>query len=176
MTEKGEILVSNKKSMIKKYTIRKIKPGDNAKLAIIIRKVLTEFGGNRPGTAYYDYDTEHMYEAYQDKGKVYYVVELNGKLVGGSGIKQLAGEDKSICELQKLYILEETRGLGIGKALVDKCLLFAKEVGYKKCYLETFPNMTAAINLYKKFNFKNLDKPFGNTGHNGCDVWMMHDL
>ncbi len=161
---------------MKNYLIRKIKAEDNAALAKIIRKVLTEFGGNRPGTAYYDYDTDHMYEAYQGTGEVYYVVELNGKLAGGSGIKQLAGEDKAICELQKLYILEETRGLGIGKALVDKCIQFAKDAGYQKCYLETFPNMTAAINLYKNFNFKNLNTPLGNTGHGGCDVWLMRDL
>jgi putative acetyltransferase len=161
---------------MKNYLIRKIKPEDNSLIAKIIRKVLTEFGGNRPGTAYYDYDTDHMYEAYQGAGEVYYVVELNGKLAGGSGIKQLAGEDKVICELQKLYILEETRGLGIGKALVDKCIQFAKDAGYQKCYLETFPNMTAAISLYKNFHFKNLDKPLGNTGHGGCDVWLMRDL
>ncbi|MCF6239813.1 MAG: GNAT family N-acetyltransferase [Bacteroidales bacterium] len=161
---------------MKNYLIRKIKPEDNALLAKIIREVLTEFGGNRPGTAYYDYDTDHMYEAYQGEGEIYYVVELDGKLVGGSGIKQLAGEDKSICELQKLYILETTRGLGIGKALVEKCIGFAQKAGYQKCYLETFPNMTAAINLYKKFDFKNLDAPLGNTGHGGCDVWLMRDL
>jgi putative acetyltransferase len=159
-----------------KYSIRKIKKTDNKALAAIIRTVLTEFGGNRPGTAYYDYDTEHMFEAYQGKKEAYYVVELNGKVVGGSGIKQLSGKDKSICELQKLYILEETRGLGIGKALVDECIKFAKNAGYKKCYLETFPNMTAAINLYKKFDFKNLDAPLGNTGHGGCDVWLMRIL
>lgn len=161
---------------MKKYLIRKIKPEDNKALAKVIRTVLTEFGGNRPGTAYYDYDTDHMFEAYQAKGEIYYIVEIDGVVAGGSGIKQLAGEDKSICELQKLYILSETRGLGIGKALVDQCLQFAKNAGYKKCYLETFPNMRAAINLYKKFNFKNLDAPMGNTGHNGCDVWLMKNL
>ncbi|MEN8118771.1 MAG: GNAT family N-acetyltransferase [Bacteroidota bacterium] len=156
--------------------IRKVVPNDNKRLATIIREVLTEFGGNRPNTAYFDYDTDHMFEAYQDKNEVYFVAEVDGKLVGGSGIKLLAGNSGEICELQKLYINSDIRGLGIGKTLVEKCLEFAKNAGYKKCYLETFPNMDAAISLYKKFSFTPLDKPIGDTGHGGCDVWMIKDL
>ncbi len=156
--------------------IRKIESEDNKRLAIIIRKVLTEFGGNRKGTAYYDYDTDFMFEAYQAESEVYFVAEVNGKLVGGSGIKTLAGNNGEICELQKLYINSDIRGLGIGKALVEKCLEFAKEACFEKCYLETFPNMDAATSLYRKFGFKHLDKPIGDTGHGGCDVWMMKSL
>ena len=161
---------------MKKIEIRNIKKSDNEGLAIVIREVLTEFGGNRPNTAYSDYDTDYMFEAYQGKNEVYFVAEVNGKLVGGSGIKLLAGNSGEICELQKLYINSNIRGLGIGKSLVQKCLGFAKNAGFEKCYLETFPNMGAAISLYKKFGFSKLDKPIGNTGHGGCDVWMMKDL
>ena len=156
--------------------IRKIKPEDNKRLAEIIREVLTEFGGNRPGTAYSDYDTEHMFEAYQGDKEIYFVAEVDGKLVGGSGIKLLAGNKNNVCELQKLYINSNIRGLGIRKSLVQKCLDFAQESAYDKCYLETFPNMDAAISLYKKFGFKNLDEPLGDTGHGGCDIWLMKDL
>ncbi len=156
--------------------IRKVVSNDNKRLAIIIREVLAEFGGNRPNTAYSDYDTDHMFEAYQAEGEIYFVAELDGKLVGGSGIKLLTGDSGEICELQKLYINSDIRGLGIGKSLVEKCLEFAKNSGYKKCYLETFPNMDAAISLYKKFGFKHLDKPIGDTGHGGCDVWLIKNL
>ncbi len=161
---------------MQKINIRKIQKKDNPELAKIIRNVLTEFGGNRKGTAYYDYDTDYMFEAYQGEKEVYFVVEVDGKLVGGSGIKLLAGNKDNVCELQKLYINSNIRGLGIGKALVQKCIEFAEKSAYDKCYLETFPNMNAAISLYKKFGFKNLDKPLGNTGHGGCDVWLMRGL
>jgi len=161
---------------MQKIEIRKILETDNKDLAIIIRNVLTEFGGNRPGTAYYDYDTDYMFEAYQGKNEVYFVAEVDGVLIGGSGIKILAGNNDEICELQKLYINSDIRGLGIGKALVKKCLDFAKKAGYKKCYLETFPNMDAAINLYKKFGFYHLNKPIGDTGHGGCDVWLIKEF
>lgn len=161
---------------MKDIAIRTIKPTDNKRLAEIIREVLTEFGGNRKGTAYYDFDTDYMFDAYQGKKEVYYVTEVDGELVGGSGIKLLTGNKDNVCELQKLYISSKVRGLGIGKNLMQKCLGFAQKSAYDKCYLETFSNMDAAIGLYKKFGFKNLDKPLGDTGHGGCDVWLMKDL
>lgn len=162
--------------MQKSVVIRKIEITDNESIANVIRIVLTEFGGNRPGTAYYDYDTDHMFEAYQGEREIYFVAIANGELIGGSGIKQLAGEDQYICELQKLYLNSSARGLGIGKQLVEKCIEFARNTGYKKCYLETFPNMQAAISLYKKLGFYNLDAPIGDTGHGGCDVWLLKNL
>ena len=156
--------------------IRKVQIADNKELAEIIRAVLKEFDGDKPGTAYFDYDTDHMFEAYQAEKEIYLVAEHNNKLIGGCGIKKLAGNYPEICELQKLYLSLAARGLGVGKALVEKCISFAKESKYKKCYLETFPNMDAAISLYKKYGFYNLDKPIGDTGHNGCDVWLIKDL
>jgi putative acetyltransferase len=156
--------------------VRKIQFEDNSLIANIIRNVLLEFGGNKPGTAYHDYDTDHMFEAYQAINEVYYVAQIDGKVIGGCGIKALKGNNPEICELQKLYILSTTRGLGIGKTLVEKCLEFAIQSGYKKCYLETFPTMVAAFDLYVKFGFKRLKAPLGATGHCGCDVWMAKDL
>jgi len=156
--------------------IRQAILSDNKEIANIIREVLIEFGGNRPGTAYYDLDTDNIFEAYQEAGQIYYVAELDHKIIGGCGIKQLTGNNIEICELQKLYLLVEARGFGIGKLLLEKCLEFAKNALYKKCYLETFPNMHSAINLYLKYGFFKLNSPMGNTGHNGCDVWMIKDL
>ncbi len=158
------------------FFIRPVLSSDNEQIANIIRTVLIEFGGNKPGTAYYDYDTDHIYEAYQKPGQVYYVAEQNGRLIGGCGIKPLESSNSEICELQKLYIYSNARGLGIGKLMLEKCLEFACDNFYKKCYLETFPNMQAAISLYQKYGFYKLDRPMGNTGHCGCDVWMIKDL
>jgi putative acetyltransferase len=156
--------------------IREISPSDNELIAEIIRTVLMEYGGNKPGTAFYDYDTDHMFEAYCNEGQIYYVAILNDQLIGGCGIKQLKSSGNEICELQKLYLLSESRKLGIGKLLLEKCIDFAKNSDYKQCYLETFPSMDTAINLYKKYGFNFLCSPIGNTGHNGCDVWMVKDL
>jgi putative acetyltransferase len=75
-----------------------------------------------------------------------------------------------------MYLLPESRGLGIGRILIEKCLAFAKEAGYKRIYLETLPELKKAIHVYEKFNFTYLPQPLGNTGHFGCDVWMIREL
>ncbi len=159
-----------------KVTLRKIRPEDNERMCYIIRTVLEEFGGKKQGTAYYDYDTEHMFEAYSGNCEAYFVVEVDNLVVGGGGIKHLAGTDENIAELQKFYILPEYRGYGFGKALMKACLKFAHQCGYEAVYLETFENMQAAQGLYRKFGFEYLDRPLGGTGHSACPVWMLKKI
>lgn len=154
---------------------REIIKSDNESISKIIKFVLTELNANKKGTAYYDKETDAMYQAYQTKKSVYYIALINNKIVGGCGIHQLKDAENTICELQKMYILSEARGLKIGKILLEKCLTFAI-THYEKCYLETFPQMKSAINLYKKNNFKLISKSLGNTAHTACNVWLLKDL
>lgn len=162
--------------MNEKVEIREIKKSDNQKISFIIKSVLTELKSNKKGTAYYDKETDAMYEAYQNDKSVYYVVLLNDKIIGGCGINPLKDGDKNICELQKMYMLPQARGKRIGKLLLQKSLNFAIKSDYKKCYLETFPNMKSAMLLYYKNGFKQLDKSLGNTSHYSCNVWMLKNL
>lgn len=156
--------------------IRIIQKEDNRFLSKIIKSTLEEFDAAIEGTAYTDKETDYMFEAYIDERSVYYVALFNGEIVAGCGINQLQSEDKSICELQKMYMLPKARGKKIGKKLLNKCLDFAKTAGFRQCYLETFPNMHAAIALYKKKGFYNINHSLGNTCHYSCNVWMIKDL
>ncbi|WP_088324879.1 GNAT family N-acetyltransferase [Polaribacter tangerinus] len=158
------------------FIIREIKPSDNKALSEVIRSVILEMGAPKIGTAYEDQATDKMFETYQGKNKCYFVLEHQNKVVGGAGIAQLDGEDKNICELQKMYFLPIARGRGLGTELINKCLQEAKKFGFKSCYLETLPFMTDAVKLYKKNGFLNLDNPMGNTGHYSCNVWMIKKL
>jgi putative acetyltransferase len=162
--------------MNEKVEIREIKKSDNQMISFIIKSVLTELKSNKRGTAFYDKETDAMFEAYQATNSIYYVALLNGELIAGCGINSLKDGDKTICELQKMYMLPQARGRKIGKKLLLKCLDFATEANYEKCYLETFPNMKAAISLYQKNGFKLIDKSLGNTCHYSCDVWMLKEL
>lgn len=158
------------------FIIREIKPTDNLEIAQVIRAVFNELNVPKVGTAYEDEATDKMFENFNKPTSVYLVVEHKNKIVGGAGIAQLDNFDGNICELQKMYFAPITRGKGIGKKLINKCLEKAKSFGFEKCYLETMPYMHAAKVLYAKKGFENLDKPMGNTGHYSCTVWMIKNL
>ena len=158
------------------YTIRKIEPKDNLKIASVIRNIFEELDAPKVGTAYADPHLNTLYEVYQAENEIYFVVEEDGIILGGCGIGNLIDAEFKICELQKMYLAKEARGKGIAKELMQKCLAFAKQVGYDKCYIETLPFMKDAQKLYVKSGFAYIDAPLGSTGHNACDVFMIKDL
>ena len=156
--------------------IRPINESDNKHIAIILREVLIEMNIPRKGSAYEDPEIDNMYESYQSNRSIYFVVEEKNKILGGAGINQLKNGDVNICELQKMYFHKSLRSRGIGDKMIELCLEFALESNYKKCYIETMPNMVNAQKLYIKKGFKYIDKPLGNTGHTACPVWMLKNL
>ena len=158
------------------YTIRKIEPKDNLKIASVIRNIFEELDAPKVGTAYADPPLNTLFEVYQAENEIYFVVEEDGIILGGCGIGNLMDAEFKICELQKMYLAKEARGKGIAKELMQKCLAFAKQAGYDKCYIETLPFMKDAQKLYVKSGFAYIDAPLGSTGHNACDVFMIKDL
>ncbi|MEO4004558.1 GNAT family N-acetyltransferase [Flavobacterium sp. CAU 1735] len=156
--------------------IRAIKKSDNATVAALIRNVLVEHDVPKVGTAYADTALDCMFETYAVPRSVYFVALVNGKIIGTAGIAPLANGSAAICELQKMYFLPKSRGLGLGAAMMEKCLEQAKALGFAQCYLETLPNMEAARKLYERTGFYYLDTPLGNTGHSSCPIWMIKDL
>lgn len=156
--------------------IREIQQIDNQTIADVIRNVFISDNYPKTGTAFEDPQLDCMFETYQKTKSAYFVIEIDGKIVGGAGISQLQSSDDSICELQKMYFLEEARGKGLGLQMIQICLNKAKELGYQKCYLETLPEMKNAQKLYQKVGFNYIDTPLGSTGHTSCPVWMIKVL
>ncbi|MEE1964053.1 GNAT family N-acetyltransferase [Allomuricauda taeanensis] len=156
--------------------IREISPEDNEQVAKVIRKVLEDMGVPKVGTAYADKALDDMYAEYDVPRATYFVVEHDGKIIGCAGIAPLQNYAGNVCELQKMYFLEEARGKGIGSEMMQVCLQRAKEFGFDECYLETMPYMAAAQKLYIKNGFEYIDAPLGNTGHYSCPVWMLKKL
>jgi putative acetyltransferase len=157
--------------------IRTIRKEDNAALARIIRTTLEEYGANHPGTVYYDPTTDALYELFHSTpGSVYYVAEKNGEIVGGGGIFPSPGLPQDTCELVKMYLLPPVRGIGLGRKIIEACITFANESGYKNIYIETMPELKQAMKTYEKFGFSYLDGPMGETGHFGCELWMLKKL
>jgi putative acetyltransferase len=156
--------------------IRTIQRGDNAALAKVIKDTMKEFGVNRPNTVYDDPTTHALFELFQKERSVYNVAEVNNEIAGGGGIYPTDGLPTDTCELVKMYLLPQARGIGLGRMLIEKCLQQAKEWGYKKVYLESMPELRQALKVYEKFGFQYLKGPMGNSGHTGCALWMLKSL
>ncbi|MBX7170627.1 MAG: GNAT family N-acetyltransferase [Pyrinomonadaceae bacterium] len=157
-------------------SIRNIEKEDNQAIAKIIRNTLEEFDSAVPGTVYFDASTDHLFELFQHDRSVYFVAFVDEKLVGGSGIFPTDGLPPKVCELVKLYLSPEARGIGLGIRLIQKCFETAKEMGYEKIYLETREKMKMAVPLYEKLGFAYLEKPLANSGHHSTNIWMIKDL
>jgi len=84
------------------------------------------------------------------KGVMIIVYTDKEKAIGCFGIRAFEGV---ICELKRMYLKKEYRGLGLGKELLAKSIELGKALGYKKMRLDTLPSMQAAIGLYKSMGF-----------------------
>ena len=158
------------------WIIRQIINSDNKELENVLRSVMIEFKVPKKGTALSDPELKKMSVAYEKSKSIYFVIEKNGKIFGGAGISQLKNSDENICELQKMYFLNNARGIGLGKKMIKRCIENARKYKYDMCYIETMYNMKSAQKLYLSEGFSYINKPKGNTGHSSCPVWMIKYL
>jgi putative acetyltransferase len=157
--------------------IRLIVPGDDEAMSAIIRQIMTEFGAVGNGMSIGDTEVDRMSAAYQGERSVFFVAVKGVALQGGAGICHLVGcDDADVCELRKMYVLPQGRGIGLGRKLMDRCLDAARDMGYRRIYLETLDNMIHARHLFDKYGFRYLEAPMGETGHHGCTKWAIRDL
>lgn len=156
--------------------IRPIARKDNAAVAKVVRAVLSEFGCTAQGFAIHDPEVDAMFEAYSKPRSAYFVIDADGKVVGGGGLAPLKGAGKHTCELQKFYILADWRGHGYGRQLLEESLGAARAFGFKRAYIETTAQMNHAAALYRHAGFAPITGPLGDTGHFACDRWYVKDL
>ncbi|MCM3691034.1 GNAT family N-acetyltransferase [Neobacillus niacini] len=155
--------------------IREIKKEDNTKVKGIIQNSLKSLGLAIPGTAYFDPQLNDLHHYYTNLTHAnYWVVEVEGEVVGGIGIAPF-NEHEKVCELQKLYLSPKTQGQGLGKKLMETALSFASK-HYTKCYLETTLDLKTACKLYEKFGFTLLNGPLPGSDHSAMNAWYLKDL
>ena len=157
-------------------TIRKIQETDNAELATIIRSCFHDFEVETEGTVYVDPTTDDLFDLFKKEKSALFVAEMDGKLCGCCGIFPTEGLPENCAELVKFYLHKDFRGTGIGRKLMEKSIRFAGEMGYKSIYIESLPEFSTAVSIYEKQGFEYLEKPLGNSGHSGCNLWMLKQL
>lgn len=156
--------------------IRPIRAADNPEVARIIRHVMTEFGAVGKDYSIADPEVDMMFEAYPAPGAAFFVVERAGRILGCGGMGPLSQGPPNVCELRKMYFLPELRGTGMGAELLTVILEAARRAGFRSCYLETLEHMHQARRLYRRNGFEEIAAPLGDTGHSGCNFWMVRAL
>ncbi len=84
-------------------------------------------------------------------------------VLGCIGLKPLA---PGVAEIKRLFVREQARGLGVGKALIEAMTRTARELGYAEIKLDTLPQMQGAIALYQAAGFEPI-APYGSHAYPG---------
>ena len=119
----------------------------------------------------YDDEIHHLEEKYGMPFGRLYLAYYNGEAAGCIGLKHI---DKQNCEMKRLYVRPQFRKKHIGKALVQKIIIDAKEIGYSHMLLDTLPFLKNAIHMYEKFGFYPIDSY--NNSPMSTSIYMKLDL
>ena len=103
---------------------------------------------------HYEEERNHLEEKYGMPCGRLYLAYCNGEAAGCIGLKQI---DEQNCEMKRLYVRPQFRGINLGKQLVQKIIADAKDIGYSHMLLDTLPFLEKAVHMYKKFGFYPID-------------------
>jgi ribosomal protein S18 acetylase RimI-like enzyme len=95
----------------------------------------------------------HFPEKYKEPEGAFFVARDGDEVVGCVGMKPLGD---GACEMKRLYVGDDHKGLGIGKRLVEIILAEAKAKGYTRMRLDTLRRMERALGLYRAFGFREI--------------------
>lgn len=157
-------------------TIRPITAGDDEQMGTIARENLRAAGLDIPGTAYFDPEIMRLsrfYDADPARRSYYVSVDACGNVLGGAGLAEFEPLENT-AELQKLYLADAAKGHGLGTRLVGLIESRARELGYKRLYLETHSNLKVAIHLYEKLGYRRIEP--ASPSHATMDHFYIKDL
>jgi ribosomal protein S18 acetylase RimI-like enzyme len=85
-------------------------------------------------------------------GELLLARDAGGKAISCVGLRPLPAD--GVCEMKRLYVSPEGRGLGLGRALAEAVVDEARRISYREMLLDTLPSLTAAIGLYERMGFQ----------------------
>jgi len=97
------------------------------------------------------------------------LAEHEGEIAGCVAVRQLKDD---VCEMKRLYVKNDYRGLSAGRLLAEAIIEKAKQLGYKKMQLDTLQRLDRAIGLYEKLGFKEI-KPYYANPLNEVVYWEL---
>lgn len=75
----------------------------------------------------------------------------NSQALGCVALKPL---EPKICEMKRLFVRPDVRRKNLGKKLAEAIIQLAKSMGYERMRLDTMPQFTEAISLYRALGFR----------------------
>lgn len=129
-------------------SIRQYTASDQKAAQSVVLRGYKDFGFKY--TPQYDFDLNDPKKHYIKSGGMFYVLEIDGKIVGTIAVIK----KDNTAELKRWYVDKDFQGKGYGSKLLDKAILFCIENGINKIEFETSKKFTKAHLLYKKRGFK----------------------
>jgi DNA-binding MarR family transcriptional regulator/N-acetylglutamate synthase-like GNAT family acetyltransferase len=110
-----------------------------------------EYGYNEEFEALVAEICAHFIRTFDAKRERCWIAEMDGEIVGSVF---LVKKSATVAKLRLLLVEPQARGLGLGKRLVEECVKFARQAGYKKVTLWTQSDLYAARGIYKRAGFQ----------------------
>ena len=93
------------------------------------------------------------------------LADFGGDVAGCGALHKIDG---GTCEMKRLYVRPQFRGRGLGKALAERVIHEAREIGYKKLRLDTVESvMRTAVAMYRQLGFREI-APYRENPINGA--------
>jgi putative acetyltransferase len=156
--------------------VRPLEPGDVAAVLSVIGGARREYGLESLVPSLLEPADLALIDTYARQRARYFVAVLDNVVIGGAGVAPLGEGESTVCELQRMYLQPLNRGQGVGTTLLTACLDAARALSFTHCYAETISEMTAAISFYERHGFQRLSAPYGDTGHEHNDCWLLRSL
>jgi len=69
------------------------------------------------------------------------------------GIVMLSRQSETRCEMNRMFVSVDARGLGLGQNLCERIIATARDMGFRKMTLETMPFLRSALAIYERNGF-----------------------
>ncbi len=137
---------------VSQVSVRLFQPGDEADFRRLNEAWILKYFGIESEDLEAFADPQHQIIA---KGGQIFMAVLDDIIVGCVGLKKIIGENRTY-ELVKMATDENYQRRGIGRALVQSAVKWARQQCGRRLYLETNHTLTPALRLYESAGFKHI--------------------